>query len=60
MLRSLSIITSTLIFFILAGTGGVLYVLYEFGPGLPEINELVDYEPPIMTRVHAGDGLLLA
>ena len=60
MLRTLTIITSMLIFFILAGIGGVTYVLYKFGRGLPEINELADYEPPIMTRVHAGDGRLLA
>jgi len=60
MLRKLTIILSIILFTILAGVGGVLYVLYEFGPGLPEINELADYKPPVMTRVHAGDGRLLA
>lgn len=27
---------------------------------LPEIDELAQYEPPVMTRVHAGDGRLIA
>ena len=28
--------------------------------GLPEYKQLVDYEPPTATRVHAGDGRLIA
>src|SRR3546814_17574558 len=27
---------------------------------LPDYDYLVDYEPPVVTRVHAGDGRLLA
>ncbi len=60
MLRKLTIILSIILFTILAGVGGVLYVFYEFGRGLPEVDELANYEPPVMTRVHAGDGRLLA
>ncbi|MCG8509425.1 MAG: transglycosylase domain-containing protein, partial [Rhodospirillales bacterium] len=42
------------------GVAGVLYVFHEFGRGLPDYRQLADYEPPVMTRVHAGDGRLLA
>ena len=42
------------------GLGGILYVFYHFGRGLPDYTQLADYEPPVMTRVHAGDGRLLA
>ena len=44
----------------LLGAGGVLYALYHYGRGLPEYSQLADYEPPTVTRVHAGDGRLLA
>src|SRR3546814_14229758 len=48
--------------FVLAiiGAGAVLYGFYHFGRGLPDYDYLVDYEPPVVTRVHAGDGRLLA
>ena len=42
------------------GAGGVLYVFYHYGRGLPEYSQLADYEPPTVTRVHAGDGSILA
>ncbi|GAB4373093.1 MAG: penicillin-binding protein 1A [Kiloniellaceae bacterium] len=42
------------------GAGGLLYVFYHYGRGLPEYSQLADYEPPTVTRVHAGDGSLLA
>ncbi|MBS27600.1 MAG: penicillin-binding protein [Alphaproteobacteria bacterium] len=40
--------------------GGVLWVFWEFGRDLPDYSQLADYEPPVTTRVHAGDGSLLA
>jgi penicillin-binding protein 1A len=42
------------------GVSGGVYVFYKFGRGLPDYKQLADYEPPVMTRVHAGDGRLLA
>lgn len=44
----------------LIGAGGVVYVFWSFGQDLPDYQQLADYEPPVMTRVHAGDGRLLA
>jgi penicillin-binding protein 1A len=51
-----------LIFVVLAvaGAGGVLYGFYHFGKGLPEYQQLADYNPPVVTRIHAGDGRLMA
>ena len=42
-----------------AVAGAVLYVFHAFGRDLPDYRQLADYEPPVMTRVHAGDGRLL-
>ena len=42
------------------GAGGAIYVFQKFGQDLPEHRQLANYEPPVMTRVHAGDGRLLA
>lgn len=42
------------------GGSAVLYGFFYFGRGLPEHTQLADYEPPVVTRVHAGDGRLLA
>ncbi|TCP37869.1 penicillin-binding protein 1A [Rhodothalassium salexigens DSM 2132] len=43
----------------LSGAGVVLWAFLTFGPGLPDHTELAQYEPPIITRIHAGDGSLL-
>ena len=42
------------------GTIGVGGVFWHFGRGLPDYKQLVGYEPPTVTRIHAGDGSLLA
>ncbi|MBM3535341.1 MAG: penicillin-binding protein 1A [Alphaproteobacteria bacterium] len=44
----------------IAAIGGGFYVLWRFGKGLPEYAQLADYEPAVVTRVHAGDGRLMA
>ncbi|MCR4377916.1 MAG: penicillin-binding protein 1A [Rhodospirillales bacterium] len=40
--------------------GAVLYAFWHFGRDLPDFQQLAVYEPPVMTRIHAGDGRLLA
>ena len=42
------------------GAGAVAWGLYTYGQGLPDYGQLADYEPPVVTRVHGGDGRLLA
>ncbi len=43
-------------------SGGVVIglTIWYFGRDLPDYQQLAHYEPAIMTRVHAGDGRLLA
>jgi len=43
----------------LLGGAGVLYLFYYYGNDLPDYKQLAVYEPPTVTRVHAGDGRLL-
>ncbi len=43
----------------LAGAG-VLWVFWTYGKGLPDYQQLANYQPPVVTRVHAGNGALLA
>ena len=40
--------------------GGVFWLLHTYGRDLPDYAQLADYEPPMVSRVHAGDGRLLA
>jgi penicillin-binding protein 1A len=60
MLRAFLTFIGLLIILAFAGAGGLVYVFNKFGQDLPDYHQLADYEPPVMTRVHAGDGRLLA
>jgi penicillin-binding protein 1A len=44
----------------LVGVAAAAGLFWHFSKGLPEYSQLQDYEPPVMTRVHAADGSLLA
>jgi len=44
---------------IIVAVGGA-YLFYHYGRGLPDHKQLAAYEPATVTRVHAGDGRLLA
>ena len=44
----------------IAGSARLQAVLWHFSKDLPDYSQLQDYEPPVMTRVHAADGSLLA
>ncbi|PZO88617.1 MAG: penicillin-binding protein [Micavibrio aeruginosavorus] len=44
----------------IAGIGGVALLFAHFGRDLPDYTQLKKYEPPIVTRIYAGDGRLLA
>ncbi len=44
----------------LVAVGAVSGLLYHYSRDLPDYSQLQDYEPPVMTRVHAADGELLA
>ncbi|MEN8236526.1 MAG: penicillin-binding protein 1A [Pseudomonadota bacterium] len=51
---------SLLLFCLIIGGAGVVYVFYQYGRGLPDYQQLATYEPPVMTRLYAGDGRLFA
>ena len=51
----------TMIFlFILSGIAVFFYGLWYFGKDLPDYKELSKYNPDVVTRIHAGNGALLA
>ncbi|MEX0758884.1 MAG: penicillin-binding protein 1A, partial [Tistlia sp.] len=43
---------------VLAG-GAFVYGIWHYGRDLPDYNALAEYDPAMVTRVHAGDGRLL-
>ncbi len=42
------------------GSAGVGFVLWKVSQDLPKYDSLAKYEPPVMTRIHANNGLLMA
>src|SRR3954465_14053580 len=42
------------------GIAAAAGLLWHFSKDLQDYSQLQDYEPPVMTRVHAGDGSLVA
>src|SRR6202522_3764445 len=43
----------------LVGVAAMAGLIWHFSKDLPDYSQLQDYEPPVMTRVHASDGSLL-
>jgi len=58
--RLLVYLSSVVLFLALVGAVVLLGVLWHFSRDLPDYAQLADYRPPVTTRVHAGDGSLLA
>jgi penicillin-binding protein 1A len=44
----------------LVGVTATAGLMWHFSKDLPDYSQLQDYEPPVMTRVHATDGSLVA
>jgi len=42
------------------GVAAAAGLLWHYSKDLPDYSQLQDYEPPVMTRVHAADGSLVA
>jgi len=42
------------------GVAAAAGLMWHFSQDLPDYSQLQDYEPPVMTRVHAADGSLVA
>ena len=45
---------------LLTVAGGIIWVFWNWGQDLPDYRQLAKYEPPVATRIHAGNGALLA
>jgi penicillin-binding protein 1A len=60
MWRAIGLILTSLVLLVMGGAGAVLLVFYQYGRGLPDYTQLAVYEPPTVTRIHAGDGRLIA
>ena len=48
------------VFVFLAAAAGAAYFLWVISKDLPDYDRLATYKPPVITRVHAGDGRLIA
>ncbi len=59
-LRFLGFAFAAGVFLFLAGAGGAAYFLWQISKELPDYDKLSNYKPPVITRVHAGDGRLIA
>ena len=60
MLRLLGALFGMFMFLAIMAAGGGIYILHRYGQDLPDYRQLATYEPPVTTRVHAGDGRVIA
>jgi penicillin-binding protein 1A len=60
MLRFLGWLFTAAFMMFLGLAGAAFYIVYDVSKDLPDYKQLASYEPPVMTRIHAGDGSLLA
>ena len=60
LLRFLGFLFAAGTIFFVVGIAATAGLLWHFSKDLPDYSQLQDYEPAVMTRVHAADGSLLA
>lgn len=60
MLRTVFNLLVIVAFVAFLGFAAALGVFFYFGRGLPDYQQLANYEPPTVTRFYAGDGRLLS
>ena len=59
MFKTLSSLLSTFFFFAVIGFVIIISSLWKYAGELPDYHQLEKYEPPVTTRLYAGDGQLL-
>ena len=57
--KILSVLVGLTLLAAVAVAVAIIGAFWHFGRGLPDYQQLADYQPPTVTRVHAGDGRLL-
>ena len=60
MLRLFGFLFTAGVIVFLAGAAGAAYVLWLMSQDLPDYEALANYEPKVMSRLHANDGRLIA
>lgn len=60
MYRSITLLFSTLFLLAIVGVAGAVGLFWHYGRDLPDYRALAHYEPPVTTRVYAGDGRMVA
>ncbi|HYB08039.1 MAG TPA: penicillin-binding protein 1A [Alphaproteobacteria bacterium] len=60
LLKRLLLMVGLLVGLGILGAAGVVALFYHYGRDLPDYHQLAIYEPATETRVHAGDGRLIA
>src|SRR2546421_11749694 len=60
MLRFLGLLFAAGTILFVVAVAAVAGLLWHYSKSLPDYSQLQDYEPAVMTRVHAADGSLLA
>jgi len=58
--KFLVVLFSTLFLLAIVGAAGALAMFWHYGKDLPDYHQLAHYEPPVTTKVYAGDGSLVA
>ena len=59
MLKTLSSFLSTCFFFAVIAFVLLITSIWQISQELPEYKQLADYQPPVTTRLYAGDGQVL-
>ncbi len=59
MFKTLSSLLSTFFFFAVIGLVVLITSLWKLSSELPDFSQLAKYEPPVTTRLYAGDGQLM-
>jgi penicillin-binding protein 1A len=60
LLKLVAVLAAGTLALVLVGSATALYLIHGYSVGLPDYRQLAHYQPPTVTRVHAGDGRLLA
>jgi penicillin-binding protein 1A len=58
-LRILASLFALSLILAILGLGAALFVYQKYSRDLPDFQQLAAYDPPTVTRVHAGDGRIL-
>ncbi len=59
-MKLLAYLMTSIFLIALSGILVLLYILWFYGKDLPDYKELSKYNPNVVTRIHAGNGALLA